>query len=194
MSAGLDASPAWKALSAHFASMKGVTMKDMFADDAERFDKFHLEFEEMLFDFSKNRINEETMKLLYALAAQQDVNGLAKKMYSGEKISEYLKRESERAISTCRVFSSETSHFCNTTCRHYGGPRRLAHCIEKPIQHPNHRRWKRCHARGQRGPTKHQGLYGKRAFRRLEGVHWKAHRQRRQYWYRWVRLGTRHGL
>jgi glucose-6-phosphate isomerase len=89
MSAGLDASPAWTALSAHFGSIKDVTMKDMFANDPERFNKFHLEFEDLLFDFSKNRITEETMKLLYALAAQQDVHGLAKKMYSGEKISKY---------------------------------------------------------------------------------------------------------
>ena len=87
MSAGLDASPAWKALEAHFATMKDTTMKSMFAADPERFSKFNLQFEDLLFDFSKNRINEETMKLLYALAAQQDVNGLAKKMYSGEKIS-----------------------------------------------------------------------------------------------------------
>jgi hypothetical protein len=90
MSTSLDASPAWKALAVHYESIKDVTMKDMFAVDPERFNKFHLEFEDMLFDFSKNRINEETMKLLYALAAQQDVHGLAKKMYSGEKISEFL--------------------------------------------------------------------------------------------------------
>jgi hypothetical protein len=85
---GLDQSPSWKALSAHYDSMKDVTMKDMFANDPERFRKFHLEFEDLLFDFSKNRITEETMKLLYDLAAQQDVHGLAKKMFSGEKISE----------------------------------------------------------------------------------------------------------
>jgi glucose-6-phosphate isomerase len=95
MSVALDASPAWKALTAHFDSIKDVTMKDMFANDSDRFNKFHLEFEELLFDFSKNRINEETMKLLYALAAQQDVTGLTKKMYSGEKISEYSSFASE---------------------------------------------------------------------------------------------------
>lgn len=90
--AGLEASPAWQALAAHYAAMKDVTMKELFASDPDRFDKFHLDFDnnDLLFDFSKNRITEETMKLLYALAAQQDVNGLAKKMYSGEKISECL--------------------------------------------------------------------------------------------------------
>lgn len=84
----LTASPAWKALAGHFEETKDATMKDMFAADPERFSKFSLEFEEILLDFSKNRINEETMKLLYGLAKQQDVSGLAKKMYAGEKINE----------------------------------------------------------------------------------------------------------
>jgi len=79
--------PAWKALEAHYAATKDVHMKDQFAADPERFNKFNLKFEDLLFDFSKNRINEETMELLYKLAEQQDVNGMAKKMFSGEKIN-----------------------------------------------------------------------------------------------------------
>eukprot|EP00529_Nitzschia_sp_RCC80_P012356 CAMPEP_0113483366 /NCGR_PEP_ID=MMETSP0014_2-20120614/23396_1 /TAXON_ID=2857 /ORGANISM="Nitzschia sp." /LENGTH=558 /DNA_ID=CAMNT_0000376909 /DNA_START=85 /DNA_END=1761 /DNA_ORIENTATION=- /assembly_acc=CAM_ASM_000159 len=86
----LSTTPAWKALSAHYTStMKDATMKDMFASDPDRFIKFSLKFEDdILFDYSKNIITEETMSLLYALAEQQDVAGLAKKMYSGEKINE----------------------------------------------------------------------------------------------------------
>jgi glucose-6-phosphate isomerase len=83
----LSESPAWKALEAHYAATKDVQMKDMFASDPERFNKFSMKFEDILFDHSKNRINEETMDLLYALAEQQDVKGLAQKMYSGEKIN-----------------------------------------------------------------------------------------------------------
>ena len=79
--------PAWKALEAHYAATKDVHMKDQFAADPDRFSKFSLKFEDLLFDFSKNRISEETMDLLYKLAEQQDVNGAAKKMYSGEKIN-----------------------------------------------------------------------------------------------------------
>lgn len=79
--------PAWKALEAHYDAMKTVQMKDLFAADPSRFDKFSLEFEDILFDFSKNIISKETMDLLYSLAEQQDVMGLAKKMYSGEKIN-----------------------------------------------------------------------------------------------------------
>lgn len=80
--------PAWEALEKHFEATKDVQMRDQFAADPERFDKFSLKFEDILMDFSKNRISEETMDLLYKLAEQQDVMGLAKKMYSGEKINE----------------------------------------------------------------------------------------------------------
>ena len=89
MTGSLAATPAWKALAAHFQETQSTTMKDMFAKDSGRFDKFSLEFEGILMDFSKNRINDETMKLLYGLAEQQDVSGLAKKMFGGEKISKY---------------------------------------------------------------------------------------------------------
>lgn len=83
----LTQTAAWKALSAHYSAMKDVHMKDLFAKDPERFNKYSTEFEDILLDYSKNRISEETMDLLYALAEQQDVKGLAKKMFSGEKIN-----------------------------------------------------------------------------------------------------------
>jgi glucose-6-phosphate isomerase len=83
----LSQSAAWKALEAHYATMKDVQMKSLFASDPERFSKFSVEFEDILFDYSKNRITEETMDKLYALAEQQDVMGLAKKMFAGEKIN-----------------------------------------------------------------------------------------------------------
>ena len=85
--AELTSSAAWKALEAHYATIKDVQMKEMFADDKERFTKFSMMFEDILFDYSKNRVSEETMDLLYALAEQQDVKGVAKKMFSGEKIN-----------------------------------------------------------------------------------------------------------
>eukprot|EP00523_Entomoneis_sp_CCMP467_P003013 CAMPEP_0168750988 /NCGR_PEP_ID=MMETSP0724-20121128/17580_1 /TAXON_ID=265536 /ORGANISM="Amphiprora sp., Strain CCMP467" /LENGTH=554 /DNA_ID=CAMNT_0008799075 /DNA_START=25 /DNA_END=1689 /DNA_ORIENTATION=- len=84
---GLSQSAAWKALDTHYASMKDVGMKELFSTDAERFNKFSMTFEDILLDYSKNRITEETMDLLYKLADQQDVKGLAKKMFSGEKIN-----------------------------------------------------------------------------------------------------------
>ena len=79
--------PAWKNLEKHYAETKLTSMRDLFAQDPERFKKFSLEFDGMLLDFSKNRITDETMGLLRALAAERDVAGWAKKMFSGEKIN-----------------------------------------------------------------------------------------------------------
>ena len=62
-------------------------MKDLFAKDPERFQKYSTEFEEILFDYSKNIVSEETMTLLYKLAQQQNVKGKAQAMYNGEKIN-----------------------------------------------------------------------------------------------------------
>jgi len=83
----VSASPAWLDLSNKYEATKAVQMKDQFASDPDRFKKFSLKFEDILVDYSKNRIDEETMDLLYKLADQQDVMGLAKRMYSGEKIN-----------------------------------------------------------------------------------------------------------
>mmetsp|Transcript_2302 Transcript_2302/g.2662 ORF Transcript_2302/g.2662 Transcript_2302/m.2662 type:complete len:566 (+) Transcript_2302:103-1800(+) len=92
MSTLLTSSPAWKALQVHYEATKDVHMKDLFASDPDRFTKFSMQFEDILVDSSKNRITDETMKLLYALAKQQDVAGLAKRMYAGEKINETEER------------------------------------------------------------------------------------------------------
>ena len=80
-------SPAWKNLQTHYDAQKDIQMRDLFAQDPDRFKKFSLEFEDVLLDFSKNRITSETLKLLYALAVERDVPGWAKKMFSGEKIN-----------------------------------------------------------------------------------------------------------
>ena len=79
--------PAWQNLQKHYAATKLVAMRDLFAQDPDRFKKFSLEFEGLLFDFSKNRITEETLGLLRALAVERDVAGWAKKMFNGEKIN-----------------------------------------------------------------------------------------------------------
>jgi glucose-6-phosphate isomerase len=83
----LTTSPAWKNLLSHYETQKDVQMRDLFAQDPDRFKKFSLEFEGILFDFSKNRITDETLRLLRALAVDRDVPGWAKKMFTGEKIN-----------------------------------------------------------------------------------------------------------
>jgi glucose-6-phosphate isomerase len=77
----------WKALENHQRAIAGRHMRDLFKEDPARFDKFHLSFNDILLDFSKNRITDETIKLLRNLASHADVLGWAKKMFSGEKIN-----------------------------------------------------------------------------------------------------------
>jgi glucose-6-phosphate isomerase len=83
----LTSSSAWKALEAHYAVMKDVHLKSLFQQDTARFNKFSAQFEDILMDYSKNRITESTMDLLYNLADQQDVMGKAQAMFRGEKIN-----------------------------------------------------------------------------------------------------------
>src|SRR5271155_626305 len=83
----LTTSPAWQNLLTHYAATKGTQMRDLFAEDPDRFKKFTLEFEGLLLDFSKNRITGETLSLLRALAVARDVPGWAKKLFTGEKIN-----------------------------------------------------------------------------------------------------------
>ena len=80
-------SPAWKALQAHHAVIKPFHMRQMFHDDAARFDKFSLQLGGLFFDYSKNRINAETIKLLVALAEQAQLRDRTASMFAGEKIN-----------------------------------------------------------------------------------------------------------
>ncbi|HDH05951.1 MAG TPA: glucose-6-phosphate isomerase, partial [Nitrospirae bacterium] len=58
----------WKKLKSHFDIMKDRRIRDMFNNDPDRFSGFSLRFEDMLVDYSKNIINNETMRLLTELA------------------------------------------------------------------------------------------------------------------------------
>jgi glucose-6-phosphate isomerase len=87
MSAPTSSLPAWKKLEQHYAANRSVHMRDLFAQDPDRFKKYSLEFEDIFFDFSKNRVTDETITLLRDLATERDVAGWAKKMFNGEKIN-----------------------------------------------------------------------------------------------------------
>ena len=71
--------PCWKLLSDHFEKMRGVHMKDLFAADRERFKRFSLRFNDILIDYSKNRITGETLKLLLGLAEEIDLKDAIEK-------------------------------------------------------------------------------------------------------------------
>ena len=62
-------------------------MRQMFQDDPARFDKFSLQLGSLLFDYSKNRINEETVGLLLALAEQAELPAYIERMFGGDKIN-----------------------------------------------------------------------------------------------------------
>ncbi|MEM6348046.1 MAG: glucose-6-phosphate isomerase [Bacteroidota bacterium] len=79
---------AWKELEAHFADMKAVPMRGLFEADKERFKRFSLSFEDILLDYSKNRINDRTMELLFDLARETELSEAIQQMLSGEKINE----------------------------------------------------------------------------------------------------------
>ncbi|MGG7247293.1 glucose-6-phosphate isomerase [Escherichia coli] len=86
---------AWQALKKHFDEMKDVTIADLFAKDGDRFSKFSATFgDQMLVDYSKNRITEETLAKLQDLAKECDLAGAIKSMFSGEKIN----RTENRAV------------------------------------------------------------------------------------------------
>ncbi|TDB55851.1 glucose-6-phosphate isomerase [Photorhabdus khanii] len=79
---------AWKALEQHFEQIKGIHLRELFEQDKDRFAKFSATFDDqMLVDFSKNRITTETLEKLQALAKETDVAGAIRSMFSGEKIN-----------------------------------------------------------------------------------------------------------
>ncbi len=80
--------PAWAALSAHLEEMKDTQLRDLFAQDAGRFDRFHLKVGDILVDYSKNRLSERTLELLQALAQQCGLPDAISAMFAGEPINQ----------------------------------------------------------------------------------------------------------
>jgi glucose-6-phosphate isomerase len=79
--------PTWKALRDHYESVARTHMRDMFAADPDRFDRFSLRWEDMIVDYSKHRITPATMSLLLALARESQVEEWRDRMFAGEKIN-----------------------------------------------------------------------------------------------------------
>lgn len=79
---------AWKALEQHFEAIQDVHMRDLFEEDAQRFDRFSLEWEDLLVDYSKNRITSETLDLLVDLAKECNLGTAIEQMFSGKVINE----------------------------------------------------------------------------------------------------------
>ena len=78
----------WQKLNEHFKKIKNIHMKNLFAADPERFEKFSIQFNNILVDYSKNRITEETLTLFLELAEEINLRDAIDKMFSGDKINE----------------------------------------------------------------------------------------------------------
>ena len=83
----LKTSTTWMALRDHRATWEGVHLRDLFAQDPARFSRFSRHLDDILFDFSKNRITQATFDLLLALARQAEVGNAIAAMFAGDKIN-----------------------------------------------------------------------------------------------------------
>ncbi|HEY9210151.1 MAG TPA: glucose-6-phosphate isomerase [Methylotenera sp.] len=79
--------PVWQKLNQHQQNIASLHMRDLFAQDAKRFDKFSLKFADILFDYSKHRITDETLPMLFQLAREAKIENWRDKMFAGEKIN-----------------------------------------------------------------------------------------------------------
>lgn len=78
---------AWQDLAAHAESTRERHLSQLFAADPQRFERFSVEAEGLLFDYSKQRVDAETMRLLAALADAADVRGWTRRMFAGEAVN-----------------------------------------------------------------------------------------------------------
>ena len=79
--------PIWQELNTHYLAISSKHMRDLFAADANRFETFSMHFGDILFDYSKHRINQETLSLLFKLARDSQIESWRDRMFSGEKIN-----------------------------------------------------------------------------------------------------------
>jgi glucose-6-phosphate isomerase len=87
MSTPRDQSPTWKQLAEHYDKIKAVHMRDLFHQDPQRFAKFHLQLNDILFDFSKNIITDDTLDLLLKVVDEVHLKEWIEKMFTGDKIN-----------------------------------------------------------------------------------------------------------
>lgn len=79
---------AWEKLQQHFQTMQTASMKEMFSEDASRAAKFHIKWEDFLVDYSKNRINQETINLLLELANEVNLKQAIASYFDGQAINQ----------------------------------------------------------------------------------------------------------
>ncbi len=83
----LSERPAWKALAAHYEKIRGITLRQLFSEDAARGQRLTAEACGLFLDYSKNRVTDETLKLLLQLAEESGLRDRIEAMFRGEKIN-----------------------------------------------------------------------------------------------------------
>ncbi len=83
---------AWNALQKHFETIQHTSIKELFAQNPKRFEEFSIQYPSLLVDYSKNRINAETIQLLVDLAKEMDVDSAIQQMFEGDVINVTEKR------------------------------------------------------------------------------------------------------
>ena len=87
LSMSITTSNAWQKLLVHHKAIAPQHMRDLFAQDAQRFAKLSLRLGDLLLDYSKNRVTTETMDLLRALARAAGVEAMRDKLFAGEPVN-----------------------------------------------------------------------------------------------------------
>ena len=96
---------AWEKLNRHYAQMKSVSMKEMFANDTTRAEKFNLQWHDFLVDYSKNLINQDTLNLLLELAKEARLEEAIAQYFKGDAINQ----TENRAVLHTALRSSENA-------------------------------------------------------------------------------------
>ena len=156
--------PAWKALEDHYGQVKSVSLRKLFADDPKRGERLTAEAVGIYLDYSKNRVTDETLRLLLQLAEECGLRGRIDAMFRGDKINV----TENRAV--------------------------LHVALRAPRGAVDRRGRRERRARGPRRPRQDGGLLRPRPQRRLEGPHRQAHPQRHQHRHRRLRPRAGHGL
>ncbi len=83
----------WRKLEVQFLTMQATTLRELFAEDADRFNRFSLAFEDILLDYSKNIVTNETMHDLVELANEVELKSAIDAMFMGDRINKTEKRQ-----------------------------------------------------------------------------------------------------
>lgn len=83
----INKSRAWKRLEHHYKSMRKVEMRDMFRKDPQRAERYSINLEGLMLDYSKNRINDRTIKYLLALAKERKLDEKSKRCFAANELT-----------------------------------------------------------------------------------------------------------